>query len=50
MYSMTGGSAIDILVFAALTAAIAFVAVWAVSPKLRRRIEEPKYTFQARLK
>jgi hypothetical protein len=40
---------IDFLVFSALAAAAAFVAAWCVSPKLRRWMEQPKYSFQARL-
>jgi hypothetical protein len=51
MYSMTGVSGvIDILVFTALAAALAFTIAWAISPRLRRWIEQPKFTFQARLK
>jgi hypothetical protein len=40
---------IDLLVFSALAAAIAFVAAWLASPALRRWIEQPKYAFQARI-
>ena len=47
---MTGGNgAIDFLVFSALAAAAVFTVAWAVSPKLRRWIEQPKYDFQTRL-
>ncbi|HYA16571.1 MAG TPA: hypothetical protein VEF06_03850 [Bryobacteraceae bacterium] len=47
---MTGAESwIDILVFTALAAALAFTIVWALSPGLRRWIERPKFTFQARL-
>lgn len=40
---------IDFLVFSATAAALAFVAAWAASPRLRRWIEAPKYAFQERL-
>ena len=50
MSSMTGADTwIDILVFTALAAALAFTIAWALSPRLRRWIEQPKFTFQARL-
>jgi hypothetical protein len=37
----------DLIVFGSLLFALAFVAAWAVSPKLRARIETPKHRFQA---
>jgi hypothetical protein len=48
---MTGAENwIDILVFTALAAALAFTIAWALSPRLRRWVEQPKFSFQARLK
>ena len=52
MHSMTGASfnAMDAVVGVAIALALAFVVAWLVSPKLRVRLEEPKFRFQERLK
>lgn len=36
----------DLIVSASALLTLAFVAAWAVSPRLRARIEQPKYRFQ----
>lgn len=36
----------DIIVGATVVLALAFVSAWAVSPRLRAWIEQPKYRFQ----
>jgi hypothetical protein len=35
----------DLIVLGSLVLAAAFVAAWALSPRLRRRIERPKHRF-----
>jgi len=37
----------DAIVWVAVAFALAFLAAWLVSPRLRRWIERPKYRFQA---
>ena len=39
----------DLIVIAAAGLAVAFVAAWLLRPDLRRRVEQPKYRFQARV-
>lgn len=40
----------DLLVYAALGLIAAFAAAWAASPRLRARIEAPKYLFVERIR
>jgi len=41
-----GITAMDVIVFLAMAFAIVFTLAWAVSPRLRAWIEQPKYRFQ----
>jgi hypothetical protein len=40
----------DLIVVASTVLALMFVTAWAVSPRLRARIERPKYRFQDALR
>ena len=40
-------TAMDVIVALALLFALAFVAAWLLSPRLRTWVERPKYRFQA---
>jgi hypothetical protein len=40
----------DLIVLASTVLALMFVTAWAVSPRLRARIERPKYRFQDALR
>jgi hypothetical protein len=40
----------DLIVAASTVLALMFVVAWAVSPRLRTRIERPKYRFQDSLR